>query len=191
MCYSRASDRSNSGQRDILKPSEMLWSLVATAKWHSKVAKSWHLPQAEGFKKDLKQLGRDIFFISCTAFTQIMESRLPPWVLKAGVGFAEMDGLDDTTHYKLHMRILAKDTTPVNWSHQVSDPFGKVQVMGVTITSNCGLCLQRSPEAAVASLGAVAVLALLRQYQSKASGRISKLEWPNPWLVPQLVGSSR
>ena len=58
-----------------------------------------------------------------------MESRLPPWVLKAGVGFAEMDGWD-TAHYKLHMRMLAKDTTLVNWSHQVSVPFGKVQVMG-------------------------------------------------------------
>ena len=71
----------------------------------------------------------ETFFISCTAFTQIMESRLPPWVLKAGVGFAEMDG-SDTAHYKLHMRMLAKDTTLVNWSHQVSVPFGKVQVIG-------------------------------------------------------------
>ena len=75
----------------------------------------------------------ETFFISCTTFTQIMESRLPPWVLKAGVGFAEMDG-SDTAHYKLHMQMLAKDTTLVNWSHQVSVPFGKVQVMGTICT---------------------------------------------------------
>jgi len=81
------------------------------------------------FRTRSRTAGLRPFFINCTAFTQIMESRLPPWVLKAGVGFAEMDG-SDTAHYKLHMRMLAKDTTLVNWSHQVSVPFGKVQVMG-------------------------------------------------------------
>ena len=134
MCYSRASDRSNSGQRDILKPSEMLWSLVATAKWHSKVAKSWHLPQAEGFKKDFKQLGRDIFFYQLHGVYANHGVSIATMGIEGRSGVCRNGWLGRHNSLQAAHADPSKDTTPVNWSHQVSDPFGKVQVMGNVCT---------------------------------------------------------